>query len=223
MTKIEDFIELIPENLYDKSGAVFYSGRRAFEGRSQLYVLGENPGGSPETQADNTVAAHVRWIREDAPASWSAYEDEAWGRPSAGKHPLQQCMLHIVAKLGLDLREVPASNVAFVRTRERAQFGEDDFQQVASACWRFHATVIKKLGVRVVACWGQRSGDWVRGRLVANRPTERIEGDDRGWRGTYRNADGLAVVVLTHPSRAWLNRPDQEDPAGLLERALKKA
>lgn len=42
---IEQFAKHIPPELEDCSGAVFYSGRDAFSGLKDLYVLGLNPGG----------------------------------------------------------------------------------------------------------------------------------------------------------------------------------
>jgi hypothetical protein len=37
---IEKIIKFIPDKLLDKSGAVFYSGRNAFSGNKDLYILG---------------------------------------------------------------------------------------------------------------------------------------------------------------------------------------
>lgn len=46
--QFNQFVEIIPKDLLDKSGSVFYSGRDAFSGTKNLYLMGLNPGGSPD-------------------------------------------------------------------------------------------------------------------------------------------------------------------------------
>ena len=41
---IEEFAGLIPEALLEVSGKAFYSGRDAFGGAADLYIIGLNPG-----------------------------------------------------------------------------------------------------------------------------------------------------------------------------------
>ena len=41
---IESFATLVPCDLLDRSGKVFYSGRAAFSTPSDVYLLGYNPG-----------------------------------------------------------------------------------------------------------------------------------------------------------------------------------
>lgn len=63
--KVEEFAELIPEELKGEQGRVFYSGRSAFEKPSHLYILGFNPVGSWE----GTISEHTDWILKEAPHS----------------------------------------------------------------------------------------------------------------------------------------------------------
>ena len=51
MQQVDDFAKLVPESYLDRSGAVFYSGRRAFSQPSDLYLLALNPAGDPEGEA----------------------------------------------------------------------------------------------------------------------------------------------------------------------------
>jgi hypothetical protein len=52
---MENFIKYIPEEINKLSGAVFYSGKKAFTGNKTLYILGLNPGGCPINQKEDTI------------------------------------------------------------------------------------------------------------------------------------------------------------------------
>jgi hypothetical protein len=77
--------------------------------------------------------------------------------------------------------------------------------------------------VRVVLCFGQKSGGWVREQLNANNPVDQFveQYKKRHWTSiSYKNPDGVAVVVATHPSRAdWTN--SKADPSLLVKRMLE--
>jgi uracil-DNA glycosylase len=96
------------------------------------------------------------------------------------------------------------------------------FQQLAELCWPFHQAVIERLDVRVVLCFGRRSGSLVRERLSANTPVDRfVENNNRRWTSTsYKNSNGIAVVVATHPSIADWTTP-ATDPSLLVKRMLE--
>ena len=55
----ESFAELIPLDLLDRSGEVFYSGRAAFSTPSDVYLLGYNPGSDPSDQRLRTVRSSI--------------------------------------------------------------------------------------------------------------------------------------------------------------------
>lgn len=52
---IEDLASHIPAHLLDRSGKVFYTGRDAFSAQRPIYMLGVNPGGSPDRYAETGV------------------------------------------------------------------------------------------------------------------------------------------------------------------------
>ena len=114
---IEEFAKLVPESLLDKSGEVFYSGRRAFNASSDLYILGANPGGDPEALSDQTVSKKINEVLYEKPENWSAYRDEAWRGKAPGKSTMQRRMLHLFGRVGHDPGEVPVSEVVFQRSR----------------------------------------------------------------------------------------------------------
>ena len=93
---IEELINTIPSNLLGRSGAVFYSGVDAFSGERDLYILGLNPGGSPERQANETLATNLQSILEKFFPNWSAYSDDSWQGSKPGARGLQPRILHFV-------------------------------------------------------------------------------------------------------------------------------
>ena len=217
---IEEFAELIPKSLLDKSGEVFYSGRRAFGAPSELYILGANPGGTPEGMPDSTVSRHINQVLYDKPANWSAYRDESWHGRAPGKSLMQRGVLHLFKRLQLNPGEVPASELVFLRSRNLSEL-KGSFEKLASECWPFHQAVIDRLGVKVVVCIGKRAGEFVRRRLKAQSQTDEfVEKNKRQWESlSHRNENGIIVVTLTHASQASWTSP-ASDPTTLVKRAL---
>lgn len=97
---IDDLTALIPESLRSRSGAVFYSGRTAFSAPSRLYILGLNPGGRPQAQANDTVEMHTAKVL-NGNQDWSEYQDESWWK---GHNP---------GTSGMQVRRVDAQRVSF--------------------------------------------------------------------------------------------------------------
>ena len=219
---IEDFAKLIPASQMNRSGKAFYSGRRAFESQSDLYIIGLNPGGKPKDHPKETVCRHTRKVLRRKRKNWSAYRDEKWGGQAKGEDFFQQRVRYLFRKIGLNARKAPASNLIFPRSARKATL-EGDFQQLVSECWPFHQAVIEELGVHVVVCLGTTdTGRWVRDRLDAHIHVDKFVETypKRRWKSdTYKNADGLKVVTLSHPSRADWKNPDA-DPTGLVVDAL---
>lgn len=218
---LADLVSALPEALLDCSGKVFYSGRDAFRPGAPIYILGANPGGAPAANPNETVRSHSEWVLDSAPASWSAYRDESWEGKAPGTHRMQPRMLHMFASLGLDPGEVPASNVAFVRSRRLATL-ESSFQDLAEACWPFHAHLLERIRPQLVVCLGGEAGDFVRGKLgAAELRASFEEANNRRWRsGIYEGRRGPAVAVLTHPSIANWCTP-ATDPTPLVREHLK--
>ncbi len=219
---IEDFARLVPRSLMHKSGKVFYSGRSAFEQPSEIYILGLNPGGDAQDQASETVSWHTERVLETEQHNWSAYRDESWGGALPGTHRMQRRMLYLFRRLDLDAGNVPASNVAFLRSSREDKL-EGDVQELASQCWPFHESVIEKLGVRVIVCLHGTATNWVCNQVGAHRQVDEfIERNGRRWGSrTFISPEGLTVVGLTYPGIAdWTTRAT--DPTHLVVRALRE-
>ncbi len=218
---IDTFVKLIPGGLLKRSGSVLYSGRRAFQHPSPLYILGLNPGGDPEIQAKETVQWHTNKVLRGVPDNWSAYRDESWAGSAPGTRGMQPRVLHLLRRININPGNVPASNIVFLRSGREDRL-EDDLSQLVEDCWPFHKKVIEDLNVRVILCFGQTSGKWVCNYLNAHKKVEEfVERNNRRWRSrSFKNANGITVVVATHPSIAdWT--ASATDPTELVMNAIR--
>ena len=221
---MEDFAALIPDSLKNCSGKVFYSGRKAFEATSHVYILGINPGGDPPDYEEETVGNHTDMVLSSKQHDWSEYRDEAWGKHTEfGSAPFQKRVKYLCCKIGMDVGAVPASNVIFKRSRNLRALRQSEVKRMVKECWPFHQKVIDTLGVRIVVCLGKEAGRYVREKLKADRKLEKyVEDNNRHWHNcTHESPDGVQVVTLTHPSRAnWTN--SKTDPTCLVARAMRR-
>ncbi|MDO9472015.1 MAG: hypothetical protein Q7J28_03095 [Caulobacter sp.] len=208
---LESLLELVPPEIQHRSGSVFYSGRSAFAGPSKVYLLGLNPGGSPEDQVGNTIGRNIADAVARKEDDWSAYVHERWEGAKAGAHGMQPQIQHMFGQLGFEPQHVPASNVVFVRTKGEAGLKAEK-NALLDQCWPVHAAVIERLGVEVVLCLGMTAGRWVGERLNADHPVaEFTETNQRGWTSQiHRNSCGQYVAALTHPGRTNWRNPDAD-------------
>jgi hypothetical protein len=218
---INSALNSIDPAILPRSGSVFYSGRAAFSKPSPIYLLGLNPGGDPVAQSTETVAVDIQEFRTP-PSRWSAYADESWQGASPGTWGMQPRVLHMLNGLGLDPRDVPASNVVFVRSNNEVALAREKATLLAS-CWPVHQAVIEALGVRAIVCFGGTAGRWVREKLGASERFDQFrETNARGWTSeAHRAPDSRVVVTVTHPGRADWRNP-AADPTPLVKRSLGK-
>lgn len=217
----DHFASLVDAEMYPRSGKVFYSGRAALGRRNEVYLLGLNPGGSPIAQAAETIGDDLeKWL--NGPEYWSAYVDETWRGARAGTYGLQPRIRHLFDGLDLDLREVPASNVVFVRSNDEAALA-DEKRSLLAKCWPLHRTVIDLLGISTVLCLGGTAGRWTRELLGADQLAGQFaEHNSRGWVSeAHLNSAGLCVITLTHPGRADWRNP-AADPTPLVREMLAR-
>ena len=217
---LEKFAKLIPHELKEKSGSVFYSGKNAFKGKKDLYILGINPGGSEILQANETIAWHTKKSIAIDSDNWSEYKDEIWKGAKPGTFGLQPRVLHLLNQLNLSPYEVPASNVCFVRSPRENNISKD-INYYIELCWPFHQKIINDLGVKVVLCFGQTAGNIVKKKLEAHEQIDEfIETNDRNWKTrVFKNKRGQIVISATHPSIADWTNPNT-DPSPLVKKYL---
>jgi hypothetical protein len=186
----------IPSKLLYCSGSVFYSGRNAFRSTFPLCMLGVNPGGSPDLQVGETIRTHTRKVLDVEKDDWSSNRDECWRNSNPGASGMQPRVLHLLAQPKFSPGDVPASNVVFARSRREADI-KGVYATLAEECWPFHLAAIKQPRPRVVLCFGQTPGNYVRQKLGAEpQIDEFVEDNNRRWRSrTYLGIDGSRAVA----------------------------
>ena len=217
---IETLTGLIPEDLLDRSGSVFYSGKDAFSGTKPIYLLGLNPGGDPQEMSEETIRLHIEHVLHEKANNWCAYRDESWGNAPIGTWRMQPRVIHLLSRLGLEPGDIPASNIIFVRSRRAREIAETR-NAMAAVCWPFHLKVIDDLKIKSIVCFGQDAGWWVRRQLKAIRKVgEFVEQNKRRWSSTaFTSDEGRTVVTLPHPSIAdWTSPPS--DPTEFVREAI---
>lgn len=223
MTSIDpdSFARLVDPILHDLPGGVFYSSPAAFSAPSKLYLLGLNPGGSPDATTGATIGKHLARWRQREPG-WCEYTKESWEGAKPGEYGIQQPIRALFDRLGLNAADVPASNVVFVRSNNEDKLSSK--VELLQRCWPVHEAVIRDLGITTVLCLGGTAGQWDRSKLGANRLYDDFVEtyERRNYRSkAHLSQDGIAVLTLTHPSRAdWCNL--NADPSPLVKRALSR-
>ena len=222
---LEDFVKLIPRSLINTPGEDVHTGRPAFAGPSDLYIIGYHPGGNPD-QSD-TVGERLDQVLNHKAVDWSAYLDESWDGLPVGKHRIQRRLAHLFGELGLNLRATPASHLIFQCWEIAGEPAPAVQRQWADDCWPFHQAVIDQLEVKVLVCLGRNASGWVLKKhteLTGAKP-QQIDSftakDKARWSSyAYRSGDRY-ILALTHPIRAsWIN--PNSDPTELVKRTLGK-
>ena len=214
---IEQLVRTIPAAVRRQSGQALYAGRAAFSRTGPLYILGANPGGTETQYRSLTVGSQIDEVLHKSADRWSAYEEES--RRGSGKgQGLRRGILHLLKELGLDPKDIPASNVCFVRSRRP---DDVDFRKCAEACWPFHRAVIDFVRPGLVVCLGRDAGQFVCRKLDTSKEVGRfVECNRRRWKNlVFENEAGIRVAQLTHPARVdWAN--PAADPAAMVRHSL---
>ena len=217
--EIDAALSALSKDIGNRPGGVFYSAPPAFASESRFYILGLNPGGNPDEGTEYTISRNIaEWRTQTEP--YSAYVDEEWENKPAGEHGLQPRIRHLAARLGIDLRHTPSSNIIFVKTRNEAALAAEKAALLA-ACWPVHQAVIESLNVKAILCLGGTAGRWTRERLGAHKELARwSETNNRGWTSwAHGNDNGRIVFTLTHPSIAAWNSKNA-DPCDMILEVL---
>lgn len=125
-----------------ESGSILYSSHETLKPGS-VYLLGHNPGGSGGRPLHKSVESMLS-------RSESAYLDEEWGNKKVGEASLQKRICWLFGKLGLETREVCASNLIFLQSQAAIDI---DFN-LADKCWSVHKAILEIVQPKLIIAFG---------------------------------------------------------------------
>jgi hypothetical protein len=192
-----------------QSGKILYNSVDTLR-PGRLYILGlKNPGGDPDRPepSHQTIAdALDRLATKDG----NDYIDECWqGCRLPGGRPLQRRVQWLCNQLGHPPRTVCATNLIFIRSRQRNGCG---FPLSADLCWPVHQSIIGIVRPRLILSFDSLVYGYV-GRRLAGADFGTIETVPSGhgnWqcrRATIPLSYGpVHLVQLPHLSRYAVDR-----------------
>ncbi|MGI8840861.1 MAG: hypothetical protein ACR2F8_08815 [Caulobacteraceae bacterium] len=209
---LKDAIERVRDELGYWPGAMFYSGRSALAHPSEFYFLGFNPHGyKDEPDLKKEVD---EWLVNPSMEVHSAF-DRGWKED--GSCTLYQIAVrHLFQTLGLTNSNVPSSNLIFMSApseQDLMRLAEErlglSWWALAEKCWAVHENVIATVRPKYILCLGNKTNEFVAGKLGAKKPYNHIgiykqSGTDRrlAWATSGSRDEGEPVVFgLAHPSR----------------------
>lgn len=209
-----------------ESGAVFYSGPQALIGCSPYYLMGLNPGGSPEKQPKETIEASLDdWKdRIGKKELWSEYVSGIWsadGDPAkAGKSQHQINVQYLCKSIPqCDINSVFSANAIF-RRGDPDKFGHE----LLSRSWVIHTRLLKAVQPKVLLCLGNDSKSsfelvrkWLQETAEVIKPVEvcGLKGDKRVFIKWFDSSSSMSilgrdkplrVIGLPHPSYHWYEK-----------------
>lgn len=223
---IEKFAEKIPDDLQHCSGSVFYSGRSAFSGQRDLYILGLNPGGNPSEQSSDTIGAHTQMVLSNKPDRWSEYSCESWKNKKPGQGGIQTQIIHLIKQLGYDTLDIPASNAVFVRSVDQDDLSQNwSVNDLAEHCWPFHQEVISQVNPLLIVAMGGKVKNILQQRLRLHpKPIKEVKQGSSFLVRIFENDRACKLAVVRHPAaRAAKWTSACADPSGIVRQALYKA
>lgn len=165
-------------------GAVLYSGEETLR-PSPVYLLGLNPGGSEGATLKDSI--------DRSRQGNNCYLDEQWApggklRPK-GKATLQRRIQHLCTVMGLDTRNVPASNLAFTRSRRVGV--HDNFDEAIEASIPVHEMFVSVIQPKFLMTFGSLD-NFVKA-VVVNQVETRLADH-----GSWKAHRGLATFAGQH-------------------------
>jgi len=131
---------------HTKPGAILYSSHETLKPGS-VYLLGFNPGGSGGPHLNQSIEKLL--TNEE-----NSYLDECWankrGTWKEGEAPLQERVCWVLENLGLNPREVCASNLIFLQSQKAI----DIDYALADICWPVHEALLEIVKPRMILVFG---------------------------------------------------------------------
>lgn len=129
-----------------ESGSILYSSHETLK-PGDVYLLGFNPGGAGGNPVEQSISSMLT-------NTSNSYLDESWenhnGVWANGEAPLQKRIKWVTESLGLNTRDVCASNLIFLQSR-----GASDISfSLAKKCWPVHEAILSIVKPKLIIAFG---------------------------------------------------------------------
>jgi len=129
-----------------ESGSILYSSHETLKS-GDVYLLGFNPGGAGGNPVEQSISSMLT-------NTSNSYLDESWenhnGVWANGEAPLQKRIKWVTESLGLNTRDVCASNLIFLQSR-----GASDISfSLAKKCWPVHEAILSIVKPKLIIAFG---------------------------------------------------------------------
>lgn len=233
---VQEIRETLKQDLHE-SGAVLYSGPQAMLEPVSYYLMGLNPGGSPDgvLKTETIETSLEKWQKKIITGdSWSAYLHENWGQDDnpakAGKSQHQLNVQYLCESILQCNTECVFSANAIFRRGQPSKFAAD----VLSRCWTVHRYLLRTMRPKVLFCLGNDANSsfeivkrWFQEKPEAKQDVEKCGSKDGKrvllkWFDSSSSVKALArykplrIIGLPHPS--WHR---YETLPGLKEKVIK--
>jgi hypothetical protein len=129
-----------------ESGSILYSSHETLKS-GDVYLLGFNPGGAGGNPVEQSINSMLK-------NTTNSYLDESWenhnGVWANGEAPLQKRVQWVLESIGLNPREVCASNLIFLQSREASGIS----YSLAKKCWPVHEAILNIVKPRLIIAFG---------------------------------------------------------------------
>lgn len=143
------------------------------------------------------MAEHV----EQSPSDWNEYLDAVWaprGYPQPpGQAPLQRKVRWFFEQLGLQPREVCASNLIFGRSTREEHISDE---HTADKCWPTHEWIMRQVKPSVILCMGNTAFNYITEKKGAGR-IQTFPAGHANWEcRETKLRDGIQLISVPHLS-----------------------
>jgi hypothetical protein len=123
-TRLYEALLFLPESVRNAPGDFLNSDLSTLR-KGDFYLLGYNPGGEPgDYSIEGAIHQCTTGEIHNWPAeNWNAYLDEEWGSEK-GEHLIQRNVQTLCKSIGVDLRQICASNLIFIQSRNEGALKE---------------------------------------------------------------------------------------------------
>lgn len=195
------------EKIINEPGALLYSSCKTLK-QGKFYLIGLNPGGVDASTIKDSL--QILPLYKD-----NAYLDEDWSSDkkkfAVGEAPLQKRVRYLFESvLNIDLREVCASNLIFVRSIDQNRC---KFNEYAKKCWKVHELIIKIVQPKVLIVFGNGQKEspyrFLKKYTNSEDGEKSIESGHRKWeircfKARIEDKERL-IIGLPHLSRYRIN------------------